>query len=225
MLTYFSLLSTWNLFSLPFIGKLQGNLGDCYMYAQMFDEVGNTEDSQSVEKTLLQISELSWMEGKTSDPRDLELDCLVNLHISTLEEVNIRPGRTGGENDLRLESGLRVALCTGAFQQSAWLPHLHISVRSSFQTVILAFVWHDYSVVNIVIITLEESFSFLDWLSRASETGLTVIYLTLHADFQLCMCIEYLCHSSGFRVTHLFNWNFFSTTRLHAYDFHDKPQP
>lgn len=127
----------------------------------MFDEVGSTEDSQSVEKTLLQISELSWMEGKTSDPWDLELDCLVNLHISTLEEVNIRPGRIGGENDLRLESGLRVALCTGAFQQSAWLPHLYISVRSSFQTVILAFVWHDYSVVNIVIITSWRKLQFL----------------------------------------------------------------
>lgn len=176
-------------------------------------------------KTLLQISELLWMEGKCSDSWDLELDCLVNLHISILEEVNMKTGRISGENGLRLESGLRVALCTGAFQQSAWRPHWHISVRSSLQTVILAFVWHGYSVVNIVIITSRRKLQFLRLAFQGLRDRPHCNLPPFTCRFPIAYVHRVPVHSTGFHVTHLFNGNFFSTARLHAYDFHDKPQP
>lgn len=49
--------------------------------------------------------------------------------------------------------------------------HLHISVRSSFQAVILAFVWCHYSVINIVIIAYQIKLQFLRLAAKGLQDG------------------------------------------------------
>lgn len=90
-------------------------------------------------------------------------------------------------------SGVQVPSGTGDFRQSAQLTYLHVSITSSFQTVILASAWHYYSVINIVMITYQIKLQFLRLAFRDLHVRPYCHLSPPYIQMSSCLCVYSPC--------------------------------